>query len=382
MPDLNDVDVRPDPAEIDKISPSALNRLLGCPRRLAYSRDGKTSSWQRPTTRTALGIVGHRLTESVERATKTPSEKDMSAWFLATWDDLVAEQLHALRTAWPDRDVPPPRSWPGYATTKVRLIRGLERRIATRNGPAPAPHGSPGTGTGGQPPLPWVERRLEDASSRLFGTPDRVEDVQGTLRVVDLKSGVHQGEVNETQKRQLLVYAWLVKQTLGRLPDVLVVVDVGGREKVLEVDAAEVDRVVTGATTAVHEFNAAVRGGAQLQSHPAPESCRWCEFRIVCGDYWAAREDHWPSHKDIAGSVVGVTPAYVEVKAFAGEDTHRLVMTGAVIPTVGETLVAVDLELAGYATSRMRWNSRLRVQPADWAPTGLVEPRGHVTATD
>jgi CRISPR/Cas system-associated exonuclease Cas4 (RecB family) len=374
MPDLNDVDVRPDPTKIDTISPSALNRLLGCPRRLAYSRDGKTSSWQRPTTRTALGTAAHRLTESVERAKKTPPAKDMSAWLRASWDDLVAAQVHALSAAWPDRDVPPPRSWPGYATTKVRLIRGLERRIATHTGPAPDPHGSPGTGTGGQPPLPWVERRLEDAGSQLFGTPDRVEDIQGTLRVVDLKSGVHQGEINETQKRQLLIYAWLVNQTLNRLPDVLVVVDVAGREKVLAVDATEVDRVVTGAATAVHEFNAAVSGGARLQSHPAPELCRWCEFRIVCGDYWAAREDQWPSHRDIAGSVVSVTQTHVEVKPFSGEDTHRLVMTGAEIPVVGEILVAVDLESAGYATSRMKWNSRLRVQPAEPVPTGSAAP--------
>jgi len=197
----------------------------------------------------------------------------------------------------------------------------------------------------------------------LFGTPDRVEEVSGRLRVVDLKSGVGQGDVRDSQLRQLLVYAWLVKGNLGRLPDDVVVLDIKGQEKVLAVDAAAVDALVAMTAAAVDKFNQSLASVTGAEARPAPQICRWCEFRVVCGDYWAARASDWPNASDIAGVVVGVTTPFVELRSLDGPEHRRLVLTGPEQPAVGDVVLAVDLEPAGFETSRVGWNSRLRVLP-------------------
>jgi len=378
VPVLRDIDVRPDPSEVDKISPSALNRLLECPKKLAYGRDGRTKGWQRPTTRTALGIVAHGLTEAAERTDGSLADRDRAEWLRAIWDDLVAKQVAQLQKAWPGRQIPPAHSWPGYAVTKVRLTRSLARRARGQAPTAQKPVGQPVSVTGTQPPLPWVERRLEDAGRRLFGTPDRVEEVNGRLRVVDLKSGVGQDDVSDSQLRQLLVYAWLVKSSLGRLPDDVVVLDTKGQEKVHVVEASAVDAVVTMTAAAVDRFNDSLQSAAGAEALPAPETCRWCEFRVICGDYWAARASNWPTSKDIAGVVVGITTPYVELQLLDSQEHQRLVLTGLEQPSMGDVVVAVDVELAGFETSRTRWNSRLRV-----LPLGANEPahRGAMSST-
>lgn len=357
------MDVRPEPSEVDNISPSALNRLLECPKKLAYGRDARTKGWQRPTTRTALGIASHGLTEAVARGDGSVNDGDHAGWLQATWDDLIAKQVVQLQKAWPGRQVPPAHSWPGYAVTKVRLIRRLARRVPGQAAPAERPLGQPAGMAGAQPPLPWIERRLEDAASRLFGTPDRVEEVNGRLRVVDLKSGVGQGDVTDSQLRQLLVYAWLVKGNLGRLPDDVVVLDIKGQQKVMVVDASAVDAVVSLSAAVVDGFNQSLASATGAEARPSPQTCRWCEFRVVCGDYWAARGRAWPTSNDIAGVVVGITTPYVELRSIDGSGDRRLVLTGAEQPAVGDVVVAVDVEPAGFETSRVRWNSRVRVLP-------------------
>lgn len=362
------MDVRPDPSEVDNISPSALNRLLECPKKLAYGRDARTKGWQRPTTRTALGIVAHGLTEAVARGDGSGNDGDHAGWLQATWEDLITQQVIQLQKAWPGRQVPPAHSWPGYAVTKVRLIRSLARRVRVQDAPAQRPVGQSAGMAGAQPPLPWVERRLEDAGSRLFGTPDRVEKVNGRLRVVDLKSGVGQGDVRDSQLRQLLVYAWLVKGNLGRLPDDVVVLDIKGQEKVMAVKAAAVDAVVTMTAAAVDRFNHSLLTATGAEGHPAPEICRWCEFRVVCGDYWAARTIDWPTANDLAGVVFGITTPYVELRPLDGSGDRRLVLSGPEQPAMGDVVLAVDVEPAGFETSRVRWNSRVRVLPAKSGP--------------
>ena len=356
---VNKVDIEPVPAPVVSISPSSLNRLLECPRRLAYGRDDTTRHWQKPSTRTALGVAAHGLTEAAHVRTVELGADDLMSWLRQTWDTLVAGQAEQLQAAWPGRDVPPPRSWPGYATTKVRLVRSLARRAAAHGALRPRAPGRPGPG-GAVPAFPWVERRLDDQASGLFGTPDRVEEAGGRLRVVDLKSGIGQKEMTSGQRRQLLIYTWLVGRAAGRVPDDLVILDVKGEEHVVPVAADAVQAVVDEAKSAVAAFNAVI-AGPRVPGSPEPEVCRWCEFRVVCGDFWEARESDWPTH-DIAGAVTAVEGARVELSPVEGVVTgSRLLVVGDQVPAVGQTVLATDLEPAGHDTVRMRWNSRIRL---------------------
>jgi CRISPR/Cas system-associated exonuclease Cas4 (RecB family) len=371
VPSLDDLEVAPTVSAAESLSPSALNSLLACPRRLAYSRDPNTRTWSRPTPRTALGVVAHALTEAAATKDLPEQTDERSAWLETRWDLLVAEQVDRLATAWPNRAVPPPSAWPGYAITKVRLIRRLTRDAPDRaNHPGqssdlPGTRPSATTAANTAPPLPWVERTLQ--SDHPFGTPDLVEEVGGELRVVDLKAGVHQHEPTPDQRRQLLVYAGLVQAVLGRLPDVCVIRDARGAETTINVSEPDVDKVRGEAEVARQAFNSSLTSPRGAPAVPSKENCRWCDFRIVCSEYWRNRESDWPSTAgDTVGTVTSTSPPYTQIQLLDRNETHRVILgpydeTGA----DGDLLVLVNTERAGFQTSRPRWDSHVRVVPAN-----------------
>ena len=342
---------------LDRISPSALNTLMECPKRLAFQRDPKTRHWQGRSTRTALGRVAHRLTELVAGG-GAPAPPDRKDWLEARWDELVGQEYLDIQQAWISRTVPEPKDWPGYVATRVRLLRRLaDLPAATRPLQGHHPGESPNA-----PPLPWIERQLEDEPNRLFGTPDRVEDQAGRLRVLDLKSGVHQSGISEGQRRQLLIYAHLVQASGLQLPDEVVIQDVRGREEAFEVVADEVESLVAEADAQIGDFNRMVET-SRIPARPAPEGCPWCPFRVVCRDYWMSRNEDWP-RLDVRGVVIeslGDNSVRLELATeVGGSADFRVLLANGVRLGVGEEVVALDLEPAGPAAGRMRWNSRLR----------------------
>lgn len=377
MPSLDDVEVAPTGASAaDALSPSAINSLLACPRRLAYTRDPDTRSWRRPTPRTALGVVAHALTEAAATQDLPDHIDGRSTWLEERWDLLVAEQADRLAEAWPARAVPAPRMWPGYAITKVRLIRRLTKSPPHRaNRLAQKLSGSSGgtseaSTSAPAPPLPWVERTLH--SQHLFGTPDLVEEVDGVLRVVDLKAGVHQHETTPAQRRQLLLYASLVQNEIGRLPDMCVIVDARGTETAFAVTQSDVDAAVTDSESARGAFNSSVADPQGAPAKPSPESCRWCDFRVICSEYWRTRDSEWPTTaSDLLGMVTSTNPPYTQLQALDSDETFRLVLSAQDEPVAeGDVVVVIHAEKAGFQTSRPRWNSHVRVIPGGTISAG------------
>lgn len=352
--------VWPEPGgeRLSQISPSAYSVLLTCPKRLAFQRDSRTKKWVGQSTRTALGRVAHRLTELVAEGT-APLPPDRREWLEAQWEVLVHQENLLIEEAWPGRQVPAPKDWPGYVATRVRLLRRLADLPAEKAGRRAHSNRLASTGPYA---LPWIERYLEDKTTRLCGTPDRVERRDGRIRVVDLKSGVGQAGVSDHQQRQLLIYAHLVLAACGSFPDDVVIQDVLGREEKREVEGEEVQRIVAQANEAIDSFNHMLEGGC-VDARPGPATCQWCPFRVVCDDYWRSRNDAWP-RLDVRGVVAeqtGLDSVRLDLASgLPGSTTFRLLLTPGVKPEVGEEVVALDLEPAGPATGRMRWNSRLR----------------------
>jgi hypothetical protein len=208
------------------------------------------------------------------------------------------------------------------------------------------------------PALPWIERKLYDDVRGLFGQPDRVEEVDGVLRVVDLKSGVRQGVMTETQLQQLLLYAHLVLVSAGRIPDQVVLQDVRGIEQSTAVSSEEVERIVELAVQEKAVFNGRVLNG-NFVSSPSDAACSYCPFRVICADYWDARNDDW-SGNAVRGTVVAVGIDGVDVERNDSVSRARLIGEGTKDAVQGEELVAVDILRAGPGVFRTRWNSAVR----------------------
>lgn len=331
-----------------KVSPSALNAYDVCPRKLAYQRDPSTRGLSKPSPRTALGIVAHGLHE-LAATQNPPVGQERRHWLQAEWERLLAEQVKNVANAWPGRTVPPVLQWDGLVATRVRTIRKLSAGADWEHG---APVQMPGPG------FPWIERKLEDPDLGIFGTPDRVDVRNGQLRVIDLKSGVHQGDIQDSQRRQLLLYAHLVDVACGQLPVVGVVESASGREKSFSIESVAVTAAVQAAQHVIANFNGAVAAG-DVAAHPDEAACRWCPFRTVCQPYWNsdAKSEH-----DVRGTVVD-EPDGRSFKIDIGQpEPVRIVTTqGCPDPEPGDEVAVLDLLPAGPGTRKMRWNSAIRL---------------------
>jgi hypothetical protein len=370
----------PHPRRLTSVSPATLESLLQCGLRVAFEQDAVFRRWRRPTERSALGVVAHGLVEDTWRNPKDwKSPADAEADLTQQWDTLIAEQAEILLASWAPARPPPPTHWPGYALTKVRLIRRLARQAVAGRArrslrPGDAPATAPAYGETGLR-LPLVEHALFDAATGLRGTPDRVEKVDGRLRVVDLKSGVHQHVVTDPQRRQLLLYAQLVKANLGRYPDELVVIDVSGREAQVAFNESAVADAVALAVRQRDRWNQAVDRAADLSvlARPAASSCGWCPFRIVCRSSWDQWQPEWHIPAAVSGVVIDtqMRPRGGELHLMqdlptttTGQGARVVGLSAEHLPSRGDHIVITDVDRLGTDAVRVRWSSRIRITGA------------------
>ena len=288
----------------------------------------------------------------------------------------------SLGKAWAPAVPPDPSVWPGIDLTRSRVIRSL-LRDGSWDSTGQAESGGvepPARSTQqGLPHLPQVACRLEDARTRIFGYLDRLEEAEGQLVVVDVKSGVLQGDATDEQRLQLLLYASLVRAVFGRLPTSLLIQDAAGRRRPVEFAEADIDAAVRTVDDARERFNLAVGGGTDLAqlAAPEPDLCASCSQRLACAPYWNALSSAW-GHGCALGEVAGLTVSAngTSVSLLLSSPTDcaasTMTLTGvSTSPAVGEVVAATGFEPTSSAlVMRGRWD--LRVRP--W--TDALEARG------
>lgn len=348
----------PTPEPLERVSPSFANALLSCEKKAAYSSDPRFKSLRRANTRTVLGSAAHSLIEKVLLGEAPPAGK-RNEWLKQTWDILMGEAYQTLKDDWPGRVVPPPDVWPGSIATRQRLLRRLEN---TNPLPIPGQLNSHEQCDSTMPSLPWVERWLEDSSAGIYGKPDLVLESNGEIRVVDHKTGVHQGEITPSQKQQLLVYAHLVGTTLNQKVAKAVVVDTKGIEFEFDVAQNEVNSLVSSIIDARRIFESH-RIEGEFVASPDPTTCGYCPFRSVCISYWEARnagsDSSWPD-RDVRGAFVRLIKPRVVVLDVESKEFHLLLAEGMEFDACDE-VIATNLEkITEDFSAKARWDSTVR----------------------
>ena len=349
----------PAPRSIDAISPSLANELHSCETRAAFRKDDRFSGWRRPTTFTILGDVAHAVTEAAFKASIWPEDGEALREALnARWKGEVTLGEARLATAWSPAVSPCAEEWPGYQLTKVRTLRRALRVVAARGTPAPRP---PGTGT---------ELALSDPNSILFGRVDRVERDGGTVRVVDLKTGLAQGAATPEQRRQLLLYSVLVHRTSGQWPAEIALEDASGGRVAMPLDPAEAEQALADVLADVATFNRRAQEDAvSFDANPSADTCRWCPYRVVCDRYWRALRRDW-NHRSVLGRVdlAGMSAAggFVELSVESPGDLAGSTMriSSLAEPPLAdvEWIAALDLDWRTNENEvRARWSSRIRL---------------------
>lgn len=350
----------PQPTRIERVSPSLANQLQACELRVAFSRDANYKHLRRPSTYSVLGEVAHAVSEAAHKT--VGHEGDLTGarvWLEQRWDDEVEKKASKLKEAWSPAVPPPPVEWPGYNLTRARTLR-LGARLMAERVPATGAEQVAGTGT---------EIDLEDSTSGLYGRADRIERSGGSTRIVDLKSGLRQGEPTKDQRRQLLLYAVLAQRANGTWPSEIAIEDASGAQMSIEFDPEAAEEALAEALDAVDLFNEHITT-VDFRTTAAPEAdrCRWCAFRVVCGPYWQELRSDW-GHRSAFGTVdsAGTSPqgGFVRIHLdspidLAGRQLHVSALAEAV---PGDASHAAVVDVSGTIASedvRARWSTVVR----------------------
>jgi CRISPR/Cas system-associated exonuclease Cas4 (RecB family) len=213
-----------------------------------------------------------------------------------------------------------------------------------------------------------VEAELSDPGSILWGRVDRIDRIGSTTRVVDLKTGLKQGQPTEDQKRQLLLYAVLVERTRGEWPAEIAIENASGEQMASPLDPAEAEAALAEVLAAADDFNRRIDESGAFDARPSAETCRWCAYRVVCDSYWSAVRVDW-EHRSFLGEVTGSGTsgegAFVDLRLESPVDatSSSVHLTGLPAKPQSDSVwfAAVDVRgLVDPKDARARWSSRIR----------------------
>lgn len=356
----------PDPQRIERFDPSLINRLASCGYQAAFNRDDRFNDLARPNLFSSMGSIVHKVAEKVHSGElNNIEEASLENAIEELWDRAVVEAVTELTNAWAPAIPPSPEDWPGYhrdrSETKIRLRRDVEKFRQPRR-----PDGSGNA--------PKIERWIQDDEFGLGGKPDRVEFHEGSPVVVDLKTGINQGEIRPEQRRQLLLYAHLVKKEHGTTPTTVVIETGGGKRYSEPVTDSDIKAAVEEAVGMKESFNALLGGSFEPLANPSADTCRYCSYRSVCDPYWESLQIDWRRsaqrpRSDIRGDIrgreetVGGTSLIVDVRSPFDwpSPTCRVVPVIEEIPEDANQVSIVDaVATAGAESLRISWDTIVR----------------------
>jgi hypothetical protein len=139
----------------------------------------------------------------------------------------------------------------------------------------------------------------------IYGEIDKLIDGPRGLTIYDKKT-CHvfddEGYVKDEYRMQLLLYAGLVYEDMGKVANRLVLVDRDDRETDIHFEFEEVLDAMTAASRWLTALNKKIQstpsvGQLMYLAQPSQESCRFCSARVACPAYWKARQElneEWP----------------------------------------------------------------------------------------
>ena len=354
---MNCVSRTPHPRVLDYITPTQVVDGDECLWRLGFSCDPATSALNRSGPAAALGIAAHEIM----------SRLGDPLGFDTVWNEAVSSAADDLTAQWAPAVPPSPENWPGWSLTRVRMRKLWERSPASVGHKVAPPSGAPQS-KHSIPPLPWRERWIRHGTLPLAGRPDLVEQVDGKVCVIDLKTGLRQSEPNLAQRTQLLLYCELVRSELGLRPTLAAVESTRGQRFTFDVDWEEVQDVVDHAVTKLECLNSGhVDGLAESLATPSAKACGLCPCRPICGPFFNIYDESWPTAhallfevRSVAQRVHGyeVEATVLKPRWRANEDVHIVGFPFDSRPEAGEVWGAVDF--AGRANSAVAaWNTRV-----------------------
>lgn len=271
---------------IDVVSPTLAETLRLCKLRAGLSRVAGASQHVLGNPKAWLGTAYHAVLEAMGSV----HGNDIDAHVRDLWSAAIKQEYERSRAHPFDKRFGPPESWPGYhMVAAMALVRATEFVKSARGHNSTSGDGHPGGAT-------WRERKFSGANSKMVGRPD----VMRTEEVVDFKTGdlfedEDQEQVKAAYVRQLRLYAYLVKETLGWWPRRGVLLPMAGSPVAVKLEPGECEAEAAEAIRLLDEYNEGLARAPEPidLASPSPASCRWCQYQLFCPGFWGAVAPDW-----------------------------------------------------------------------------------------
>jgi len=271
---------------IESVSPTLAETLRQCKLRAGLSLAEGSGHHVLGNPKAWLGTAYHAVLEQVGPEHQDNIEKIVKD----LWDAAIEAQYERSRAHHFNKRFGPPDHWPGYHMVAAMAIVRAKELIAT----APGSSGSCSNGQSGN--RTFREKKFSSANGKLIGRPDAVRSDE----VVDFKTGdVFEDEEPQQVKaayvRQLRLYAFLVKETLGWWPRQGVLLPMAGSRVAITLDADECEAEAVEAIGLLDEYNELI---SQTQdpidlASPSSAACQWCQYQLYCPAFWGAVGLEW-----------------------------------------------------------------------------------------
>lgn len=271
---------------IEAVSPTLAEMLRTCKLRAGISRAEGASKFVLGNPKAWLGIAYHEVLAATGR-----HSGDIDSVIAAVWKSAIDREFQRIKTHPLDRRFGVPESWPRY-----HLIAAMARIRAQELAAAKACSERDRQGIDGGSAEIYREQKFSGAKGRLVGRPDVVR----TDEIIDFKSGdIHDDEDHERVRpsyvRQLRLYGFLVKESLGWWPRKGILIPMIGPIVEVEIEPEVCIAEANDAVRLLKNYNALVSEGSECAqfASPLPQTCRWCPFQTICPSFWEAVEPDW-----------------------------------------------------------------------------------------
>jgi hypothetical protein len=304
--------------EIRATSPTLAETMRACLLRAGLSRASGSSNFVLGNPKAWLGTAYHEVLEKI--AEVDLGEEALEGAVERLWNEAIAAQYQRAAAHILDHRFGSPAAWPGYHVARASvLLRAQELTCAFAPAGPPVAKQESRTGPAGA----IREQEFTAFGGRLLGRPDVVRAGE----VVDYKSGAilehdaaaQSDVVKAAYVRQLRIYGYLVRQTLGWWPRRGVLLPLAGAGVDVALEQSDCEREASEAVTLLDSYNEKVRLGAPPNEFASPsvQACRWCAYKLLCPVFWQAAGPDWSGQLDGAAveGPVAAAPSVIHAGA-------------------------------------------------------------------
>jgi hypothetical protein len=283
---------------ISAISPTFAETMRLCQLRAGLSKAIGSFTFVLGNPKGWLGTAYHEVLEKIAGIDFKKESVDGAVDRL--WKQAVA--VHHQRSSHHPLDFRfgAPETWPGFYLARASVLLRARELVAGLAAPAIA-----GASARGACAAHGIrEREFTAFDGRLVGRPDVIRDCE----VVDYKSGTifEFGEaaqadvVKAAYLRQLHIYGFLVKETLGWWPQRGLLLPLAGAGVEIALDPDQCTREAEEAVALLDGYNGRVSASTGLKdlASPSAQHCRWCPYKIICPPFWQTASPEWSGQLD------------------------------------------------------------------------------------